>query len=147
MNFGYKVLGFIVGVIAAVAVEFALIAVLNTVFNLNLLPRGLGWIAVPVLSGIALAGAAPGIVARLQSGSVKKAYWQTSIGSRFFLIAGILWLLSVPMFVFLFNPYGHYMSSSSYTHMTKVMLFPVAIMFVAYLAFSKLVRGKDESST
>lgn len=61
-----QLLGFVAGFGATVGLEFLILAALNR------MPRGLGWILVPIMAGIALARAAPALAESL---SKWRAQW------------------------------------------------------------------------
>jgi len=104
---------------------------------LNRMPRGLGWVLAPIMAGIVLARVAPSLVAKFPPSGGR--LWHASRGVRLATVLSALWLFGAPLYCWLFEPYGAYMSSGEYTHMFKVMLFPVVAGAVAYVAYVKLV--------
>ncbi|UJB19582.1 MULTISPECIES: hypothetical protein [Lysobacter] len=73
--------------------------------------------------------------------SAERAFFKLSFAARLVIIGTTLWVLIVPAFVFLFEPYGSYMASDDYLHMLKVMLFPVAVIAAGYFAYNRFVIG------
>lgn len=59
---------------------------------------------------------------------------------RMAIFASIAWLVCVPSYVFLFEPYGRYMRDDDVTHMIGVMLVPVIIGFGLFMIYRKFVR-------
>ena len=59
---------------------------------------------------------------------------------RLAIFASISWIVCVPSYAFLFEPYGQYMRDDDITHMIGVMLVPVIIGFGLFLIYRKFVR-------
>lgn len=54
-----RIIGFIVGAGLALALEAGLLLLLSELFDKRLMPRGLGWIVIPIIVGISAAKIAP----------------------------------------------------------------------------------------
>lgn len=109
---------------------------------------GLADIIIPIMSGIAISKILPNLYGvkntRLQTIRIK--FWQTSSVNRFLLVIPFVWIFGVYVFVWLFEPYGHYMSSLDRTHEYKIMLFPPVMLLFFYVIYSKLIAPKNNLS-
>lgn len=134
-----KLFGFVVGFVVMAGLEIGLLAALHS------MPRGLGWIALPVMAGVGLARATPGLTQKaLASGT---SLWRMSSGVRLVGTMSAVWLVAVPAFWWLFKPYdGYRMYANDYSLMFKVMLFPIAVVIASYVAYAKLVVSSPTSS-
>lgn len=138
-----RILGFIVGTGLAFIFEFSLLLIINEVFDTRLIPKGIGWVAIPFCIGIGAAKLAPELnyFRQFKQFSFKHWFWSSATVTRIVVIAPIFWICSVTLYVFLFEPYG-YMSDRDYMHMLKVMLFPSAILVVGNIVYLKLIAPK-----
>ena len=80
--------------------------------------------------------------------SVWERFKKASQTSRVLIVVPIFWAMAVSFFVILFEPYGD-MSSSDYSHLAKVIIFPPVLFLLAYFMYIKLIiidssRGNDE---
>lgn len=126
-----KFIGFIVGFSVTAGLEVWLLSALGVT------PRGPGWVVVPFVAAFALAKSAPGLVDNISR--TGGSQWRTSPSFRLVAVLSALWLIAVPAYVLLFEPYGYSMYSSDYSHMFKVMLFPLVVLVVGYIAYTKFV--------
>lgn len=147
-----RILGFIIGTALAFAFEFALLLIINEVFEVRLLPRGIGWVAIPIFIGISAAKLAPRIERfpkfnefKFNELSLNKLFWESSKITRIVFVAPIFWICSVILYVFLFEPYGGYMSDRDYLHMFKVMSFPSIILIAGRVVYSKFISSHKAS--
>ncbi len=147
-----RILGFIIGTALAFAFEFALLLIINEVFEVRLLPKGIGWVAMPIFIGISAAKLAPRIErlskfneCEFKQLSLSKLFWESSKITRIVFVAPIFWICSVILYVFLFEPYGGYMSDRDYLHMFKVMLFPSIILIAGRVVYSKFISSHKAS--
>lgn len=147
-----RILGFIIGTALTFAFEFALLLIINEVFEVRLLPKGIGWVAMPIFIGISAAKLAPRIErfpkfneCKFKQLSLSKLFWESSKITRIVFVAPIFWICSVILYVFLFEPYGGYMSDRDYLHMFKVMLFPSIILIAGRVVYSKFILSHKAS--
>lgn len=59
---------------------------------------------------------------------------------RAIMFGSVFWAFAVLAFVLLFEPYGSYMSSSDWFHVSKIVLFPPLLAFVGRFLFVKAIR-------
>ncbi|MGM0743197.1 MAG: hypothetical protein ACQEVT_16655, partial [Pseudomonadota bacterium] len=60
---------------------------------------------------------------------------------RVAIFTAVSWMLAVPVFVFIFNPYGgSYLRYPEFMHMLGVMFFPVLTGAFLYFGWTKFVR-------
>lgn len=131
-----RVLGFLLG---------GFVGILFVVIIAHLTNRvALAMVIIPILSGaagshflVSLCNAPDSIGGRL----VEK-FWSASSTARALLVAPAFWIACVGVFVWFFEPYGGYMSSSDFTHMYKVMLFPPLLLGAGSFVYFKLVKPK-----
>lgn len=60
---------------------------------------------------------------------------------RLALFLSVAWLLCVPLFVFIFKPYGSYMRGNDTEHMFGVMFFPVIVGLALFFSYKKWVSS------
>lgn len=142
-----RVVGFIVGAGIAMALEVGLLLLLGELFDKRLMPRGLGWLVIPIIVGISAAKIAPelGPLSKFAKQGLVANFWKASPLTRFIVVAPIFWILGVGAYVLVFEPYG-YMYSSDYAHMFKIMLFPPVVLIAGYFAYEKLVLPNKNNS-
>jgi hypothetical protein len=63
-----------------------------------------------------------------------------SLVGRAIIFGSVFWAFAVLVFVFLFEPYGSYMSDSDWLHVLKIVLFPPLLAFVGRLLFVKVIK-------
>lgn len=59
---------------------------------------------------------------------------------RLAIFAAIAWAVAVPIFVFVFGPYGNYMNDENFLHMLGSMIFPIVAGFALFFGYQKFVR-------
>ena len=135
-----RVLGFLLGGFVGVLFVAIIAYLTNRV--------ALAMVIIPILFGIAgshlsilLCNAPDSIGGRLIT-----KFWSASPAARALVVAPAFWTACVGVFVWLFEPYGGYMSSSDYTHMYKVMLFPPLLLAAGSIVYFKLVKPKAVAS-
>ncbi len=82
--------------------------------------------------------------------TIKSAFWKASPNTRLVILAGVFWLVAVPVYVFLFEPYSTgwvTIDSDDCIHMLKVMLFPIALLAAGYYAYMNLVTDKSSEES
>lgn len=147
-----RVGGFIVGAMLATGIEVGLLLLVNELSGRDFMPRGPGWLLLPIGLGIAVSAAAPEIWLRIERGdfSAVQKFRSASVLGRAAIVFSLFWVLCVGAYVWLFEPYG-YMGDSDYSHMYKIMLFPVAVVWAGlfvykrFIASSSSVRAPDET--
>ena len=131
-NIFIKFIGFIVGFAVTAGIELALLSAVHGS------PRGLGWVVLPFVAGSTLAGLAPNLLKNFsESGG---SLWRAHTGIRLVGVLSGLWLVIVPCY------WGLFVYSDDYAEMFKIMLFPVIILIVGYIAYTKLVAPAPRSS-
>lgn len=63
-----------------------------------------------------------------------------SLVGRAIIFGAVFWAFAVLAFVLLFEPYGSYMSSSDWFHVSKIVLFPPLLAFVGRFLFVKAIK-------
>jgi hypothetical protein len=129
------IMGAACGFLGVFAVEVLFLMVLSGIFDSRLMPRGLGWIVLPVFGGIAgwrfgknigVERVVLAVVDRTENGSRYTRIWIASV---------TLWLLSALSFYIIFNPYGHYWSSGEWEQFWLVLFAPPAIAWIGMKLF------------
>jgi hypothetical protein len=134
-----RFLGFVVGFAVTAFLEYVLLHALGRV------PRGLGWVVLPIAAGISFSSATPALIGRFSRADVENIFFSLSRGARGLAIGCGIWLLAVPVYVYLFQPYDDSlfdMYSDDYFHMLKVMVFPVGLAVIGYVAYIRFVIGE-----
>ncbi len=60
---------------------------------------------------------------------------------RLSLFIAAAWIVCVPLFVFIFSPYGNYMRNDDTNHMLGVMFFPAIIGLALFYIYQKYIRN------
>jgi hypothetical protein len=143
-----RVLGFLIGAAGVAAVEFGIIGGLDAATDREWLPRGPGWLVVPVVAGLALSRYLPGLLARLKAGDhpLIQRFWASPPWVRLAVLVPLFWLVVVSAYVFVFSPYGEYMGDEDWDHLLKVIAFPPAVFIAALVAYRKLMVRKTSVS-
>lgn len=150
-----RVAGFVIGAGVAVAIEVGLLLLASALTSRQFMPRGLGWIVVPIAFGITAGTAAPTVWSRAQRGDIAmlRKFRLMSLRMRAAIVFSVFWALCVGLYVYLFEPYGEleYMDSTAYHHMFKLMIFPPAVVLIGLALYTKLVApttaDKDKTET
>ncbi len=142
-NLLLRTVGFLTGATFIVAIEASLLLILGLVFNRELMPRGPGWLLLPLAFGVTASAAAPNIWLRIEAGDFMLVRRFNSASSlvRFAVVFPVFWSLCVGAYVYLFEPYG-YMVDSDYFHMLKVMIFPPVVLLVGLFFYQKLIAPR-----
>jgi|AntRauTorckE5430_2_1112549.scaffolds.fasta_scaffold02496_2 hypothetical protein len=132
-----RVLGFLLGCFVGVLFVGIIAYLTNRV--------ALAMVVIPILSGISgshflvLFCNTPDSI----GGRLITKFWSASSAARALVVVPVFWIACVGVFVWLFEPYGGYMSSSDYTHMYKVMLFPPLLLGGGSFVYFKLIKPKS----
>lgn len=139
-----RVGGFIVGATLAVGIEAGLLLLVNEMSGRNYMPRGPGWLLLPIGLAIALSAAAPEISLRIERGELPalQKFRSASVSVRAAIGFPLFWIACVGAYVYLCEPYG-YMGDADYNHMFKVMLFPIAVVWAGLFLYKKVVAAKN----
>jgi hypothetical protein len=127
-----RIAGFVIGAGGALALELALLLLVDGLSGRQFLPRGPGWIVLPIVLGVALSRSAPEIWARAAGGNilVLSAFRRKSIALRLAVIVPLFWAIVVLTYVAVFQPFGEYMASADYATVAKVVIFPSVVFLV-----------------
>ena len=71
---------------------------------------------------------------------MKDFFSRLSKRTRLVLFGCLIWLVVVPVYVFLFSPYGSHMDSSDEDHMLSVMFLPTLAIGGLYWVYERFVR-------
>jgi hypothetical protein len=126
-----KVIGFVAGFGAAVGVEFLILSGLGEATHRTIMPRGLGWVVIPVVAGIAgarfLSNLQPEHVARLLGNSQRQRYG---------IAAAASWVVLVVAYVIVAQPFGYYgMDHDDWMALFRWLLIPPVVGLFIYMAF------------
>jgi hypothetical protein len=143
-------LGFVFGVVAAIAVELVILGAVGWLFHSVMMPRGLGWIVGPLAAGVAgfnifynFDRLNPAITTFLNRMRSDKAV-------RVWLALSAVWVLSSATFFWLFDPFelqnryrSYYWSSVPFLKEAFVILGPVVAYAIGIPLFKWANVRKD----
>lgn len=66
--------------------------------------------------------------------------WQNPV-HRAMVSGSLLWAVLVLTFVYLFEPYGRYMSNNEWVHVLKIIVFFPGAIWASYFVYTKVVRS------
>ena len=75
-----------------------------------------------------------------EENSLNSFFSKLSKRARLVLFGCLIWLVVVPVYVFLFTPYGRYISYSETNHMLSVMFLPTLAVGGLYWIYERFVR-------
>lgn len=73
---------------------------------------------------------------------VSNKFIKASLGNRVLIAGSVFWALIVLVFVFMFEPYGNYISSKEWWQTAKIITFPQIVAIAGYFLFHKVVKQK-----
>jgi hypothetical protein len=136
------IIGAAIGFSCVIFVEFLLVMLLSEIFHSRVTPRGLGWIVIPVIAGVAGWKIGTSI-------DIKEYFLNKGIRFNCFLkiwIAGTsMWIFSVAAFYFTFNPYGSYWSKDDKWQCLLVFVMP-PILGIIGIVFYRWAIYKEKIS-
>jgi hypothetical protein len=127
--------GVIAGFVLALAAEMTLLLLLSELFHVRLMPRGVGWIVVPIFGAIAgwrfgrnfNFGNAAYLTSRRLSATPRL--------TRLWVAGSVFWIMSALTFFAVFNPYGSYWSSDEWHQFWMVLIAPPVLGLVGGALF------------
>jgi hypothetical protein len=114
---------------------FLVLLLIGELFDARMIPKGLGWIVLPFLAGTLgwRMGAHFGIESvfsyfkiRVENANRLARYWVASCA---------LWFVSAVFYLFVFKPYGSYVTEDDYIHFFFVLVGPMFIGALAVFLF------------
>ncbi|MBE1203974.1 hypothetical protein [Aminobacter carboxidus] len=129
-----RIAGFIVGAGIVVALEFVLVMIAHNM-GYRLVPRGLGWIALPIGVGVLVSQ----IAASMKAIDVDRIFGGSIIVKQCVAVA-VGWQLVVFAYIFMADPFGGYISSREWPTIYKWMLMPPAVAVVLLLLYQWAFR-------
>ena len=152
-KFVFALIGLVVGAALVLLLEGALLAAMSWLFGRGLVPRGIGWIAMPIVGGAL--GAQLGWIAG-NPGSFSTIRWSpverlrdavdgATSETRLWLAFATLWLLGVVLAFLVFDPFGrYYWSQREWLKFLTVLLGPVILALLGVQLFH---MGYAEAAT
>lgn len=130
----YRIAGFVVGAGLIIGCEALLVLAFSS-NGYRLVPRGIGWIVVPILAGIAGARIAeqrarPTAIWLLKPQTGKPA-------ARYIGLGSVCWIAAVFIWAFVFNGLGNYWSSDETSFFWKALTVPPLFVAGCYILFAK----------
>jgi len=110
-----------------VGLEALVVVLLEGLFGGHVVPRGLGWIALPILAMVAGFRFGP-IIADVVAAKTADTIKITEI--RYVMAGSAFWVIAVGLYVLMFSPFGYYMRERDYWTVAKVISFPVILAIV-----------------
>jgi len=136
-----RLAGFFIGAILGFLILISVLFVVSALSGNNLSPRGPAWLIIPISFGFATAGYAPILWLSIEKHFVVSIL-KLSKSTRLFLAATIFWVVTVGIYVYMFEPYG-YITDVERIHLLKVIIFPVVIYFLGLFIYKKIMRDTD----
>ena len=140
MRFVQGIVGFAVGFAIVLGLEIALVAVLSELFHARLLPRGLGWLLLPIGGGVLgwRFGYRVGIAGI--SVAVGDGLNRSSQNFRIWLVGAALWAAAVLVYVFVFEPYGSYWNNDDYTKFLTSLFGPILLGLIVVVSIPWVMK-------
>jgi hypothetical protein len=112
--------------VAAVVIgaEIFLVLLMEALFGRHVVPRGAGWLVLPILAlvaGYRMGPLAGMLIARQSHNAIQLRE------IRVLFAGSALWCIAVLLFVVMFEPFGYYMRERDYWMVGKVMSFPIIL--------------------
>lgn len=77
---------------------------------------------------------------------VGNKFKKASFSTRVLLAGSGFWALVVLAFVFMFEPYGSYVSDSEWWQVVKIVVFPPVMAVAGYFLYSKVIKQESQQS-
>ncbi|WP_064709070.1 hypothetical protein [Rhizobium bangladeshense] len=116
-----RILGFVVAVVLCYLIAFVFFAVVNGISGQHYIPRGAGWLLAPLAAGVAGARFAENALPKMPM--LLASLNQTL---KYYLAGSTLWMAAILCWVFIFDPFGSYWSSSDWAFLWKLLFTPIA---------------------
>jgi len=71
---------------------------------------------------------------------VSRKFAKASFGNRALIAGSGFWALVVLAFVFMFEPYGRYVSDSEWWQVAKIIVFPPVVVAIGYFLYNKVIK-------
>lgn len=141
---GVRVVAAILGFCFAFFVEVIVLQILGDAMGARIVPRGLGWIGLPVLFGVFCWHAVPHSRVAIQTILDGGLSWVSGQPAfvRWCLAGVIVWLAAVVTFNVVAEPYGGYLSEEDRSQLIKIVILPPFVGVVVAWVVLKLVREK-----
>jgi hypothetical protein len=123
--------------VAAIVIgaEILLVLTMEGLFGRHVVPRGAGWLLLPIMALIAGYRMGP-LAAELIARQSSSAFRLSEI--RMLFAGSAFWCVAVLLFVVMFEPFGYYMRERDYWTVGKVMSFPIILASIALCLLSWL---------
>lgn len=69
-----------------------------------------------------------------------------SVHKRIIFFGSVIWIIAVLYFVFLFEPFGKYLSDENWLNTFKIMIYGPFIMIVGYFLYIKIMAGDAKTN-
>lgn len=151
----FGLIGFIVGAAIVIAFEGALLAAIAWLFQVRLLPRGLGWVVMPIVGGffgarVGYAAADPSFfptIRRNLARELSRFSEAATIETRLWFAFSLLWVVVVIMFFLVFDPFGRYRwSDREWGKFLTVLVGPAFVGFIAVRLYHWAIRKPQDST-
>ncbi len=142
--FGMRLLAFVVGFSVIFLAEAVLLHWIGEATHRRIMPRGLGWIVIPIFGGMFCWAAVP------QSNSDFQILWnkcqdllsrQTPF-VRWCSACVLIWLAAVATFFLVMDPFGRYVSNEEWSELVRLLTLPPIIGVIVAWLVAKLVGDR-----
>src|SRR3954449_2688373 len=129
-----RIVGFAFCCALAVALEALLVYALGGMFHRQMMPRGAGWVAIPIMAGVVGAG--------VFSSAIDKFAEESSREIRLATVAIGSWIALALLYMFLAEPYGTYMSHEEYVSAAEWVLIPTLAGIIIWRCARWAMQGR-----
>lgn len=133
-------IGFVIAFGSVLLIEFLVVYGASELFNARLVPRGLGWVVIPVIAGIAgwklfrdfpFAGA---------FGTALESMSTMNRVNRFLIATYASWTVIVCAYVYFVEPFGYSIRGSEWKEFFQALLVPPVIFTMVVFLFRWVFR-------
>jgi hypothetical protein len=82
----------------------------------------------------------------LPIGTMTNKFSKASFANRTLLAGSAFWTLVVLAFVFMFEPYGRYVSDSEWWQVIKIIVFPPVVSVAGYFLYVKVIKQEQRNT-
>ena len=135
-------LGAVAGFILAVGFEFLVIFVMDKISGRDIMPRGIGWITVPVIFSIG--GWRIGLDGAFET-MIKHRFSRTRLVTKNYKIwfaLSVVWMIAALGYLFIFSPFGDYWQIQDYKQFFAILLGPPILGFFAIVLLTWATMGE-----
>ena len=128
-------IGFVTAFAAVLVIEILVLYGIGDALDSRLVPRGLGWLVLPVLAGLAGWTLFKELPFETAAESALKVLFANTRLNRFLLATHTSWVIVVSAYVFFAEPFGYSMRGSEWLDFLQVIFVPPIVLTIVVFMY------------